>query len=343
VDNNQNSRGDDIVAQQPDAVAPTTNTQLEDSISALPQIAPEPITQNLTEQLHTIDSPDPATISTTPSVVLGSLPTKSPQTDSYSTPMMGSDVTQSPAAGVPQDGRKTLGFLHKHERQTSIIASVVTICLVVLNVAWGLHVLSVRHSTYETWYNNLPQTKAAKNQKLIGSGVENRPNGKLDMSRTINSGVAEGNQSVHAGLDQQINLLDGVSFMVTGVQKNWLPANGVQTYPFQGNYYIKLDMIVGNRSNQNTYFNAIPQEALVNGQSVSIIHFVNIYGQGVFPNNEQDITTLANNLGSITPGEVLKGILILQVPTNSLPNLVFSQDWLSYKGESITLQAEVTL
>jgi hypothetical protein len=89
------------------------------------------------------------------------------------------------------------------------------------------------------------------------SDVVPRSDGTLLVDSTINRTEAAKTQDISAGLNEQINLSDGFSFMVTGVEvvesfQRTLSGKAVTFRPDSGNEFISVAYVVGSRAEDIT-------------------------------------------------------------------------------------------
>lgn len=79
-----------------------------------------------------------------------------------------------------------------------------------------------------------------------GNDVVPRSDGRLDLSRKINSKQSLKAQVIQAEVDEQINLSSGFSFMATGIKEYTSP--NATTKPAAGKRFVVIDTVVGNRA-----------------------------------------------------------------------------------------------
>lgn len=250
----------------------------------------------------------------------------------------------APIMSAPHEYLKTLSILHRHERTVSVLVILATLLLIAGNIAWSVRIYVIRNKAY----NALTWVQAAKAQQAFGPSIQDRSNGTLDMSGHINGSLTTTGQKLKAGLNQQVNFTDGLSFMITGFQKDWHSQEPYTLQPSHGNYYVKLDMVIGNRDNQSQAFYFVNVVAIFNNQTLdNIIYYPS--GAEEFVGSENDLA--GSSLNPLNPGEVRKGAIVIQVPINTLPDVVLPESGDTYTRNSqggtsiqpVTMQAEVTL
>ncbi|MHB1865248.1 MAG: hypothetical protein ACYCPS_03765 [Candidatus Saccharimonadales bacterium] len=224
---------------------------------------------------------------------------------------------------------KTFTKLHQHESPIAISLIVFVILAIVFNVLFALRVQHIRNVGYANYqkqqaeaYAKLPSTIAAKDDANFGPFLENRSNGTLDLKHLVNANYTPENQNISAGLNQQVNLADGESFMVTSVQPGWESVNPNGIKPSTGNYFILLNMVIGNRSTQAQSMTDISKDtAELNGKQLLN---VDIYPfQSDFANSSTVICDSVS-FNQFSPGQQQNCVLVIQVPLNSLPSVVFN-------------------
>ncbi len=215
-----------------------------------------------------------------------------------------------------------MSTLHQHERTSAIIIAAIVLLISVFNVGFSLHVLKARRIAY----SQLPQVVTANNEKKVGSAVETRSNGTLDLKERFNAALTQKNQTIHAGLNQQVNFSNGMSFMFTSMQRNWQPA----TYEYipKGDYYILLHGVLGNRATFMTTLDFASFSAIINGQTYNYVS-TNLLSPAAFsqPTTMLSSSTVDNNVAA---GQQIKGVVVLQVPTGSTPTLLIENSGFSH-------------
>jgi hypothetical protein len=240
---------------------------------------------------------------------------------------------------VPKDGEKTLSWVHRNQKKASLITTVIVILLSGLNVFYTFHIISIRHKNKAAYLaaesllnpKNVAQQAADQVKHDNGPDIENRPDGTLDMSHKISAsfGSTPSNQDIKTtGLNQQINLYNGLSMMITSVQKNPpLPQSIVDELkytPLDSGYgYVRVNMIIGNRNqNYSAYVSLVGLTANVNGAVVKNIVEITGY-DSVNPFGSS--TDLTGDI-HIDSNKTLSGSFFIKVPLNPLPTITYEDD-----------------
>ena len=255
---------------------------------------------------------------------------------------------------VPKDGEKTLSWVHRNQKKASLITTVLVILVSSLNVFYAFHVMSIRHKNkvaYLAAGGSYLDPKAAADQVKNDNGpnIENRPDGTLDMSHKISASYnsTPASQNIKTtGLNQQINLYNGLSMMITSVQKNPpLPQSmqdELQNSPLASGYgYVRVNMIIGNRNQSDAmYVSLYNLSANVDGAKVNNIIVDTSYG------NDHPFGSASDLSGSnqIDSNKTLSGAFYIKVPLSPLPTITYEAE--SVKGsdnKSLSLIGEFKL
>jgi hypothetical protein len=241
---------------------------------------------------------------------------------------------------------RALQALHRFEKPMTIIVVVLVLAFSAANIAFSLHIQSVRHDVRQKVvdearkaYADSPEAKTLAAQKAFGAEIVDRPSGKLDMSQQIDSEYSNRTQSLQAKLNQQINFTNGLSYIITGVQTDWHSSLEYATQPKAGSHFIKLTLSIGNRSNAQVYPDLSQLSANVNGTIV--LHVGHYISNDDLANGETAISDTTSNLD---PKEVRTGETVIEVPNGPLPHLILKNTGYAYgRGGELTEQVEITL
>lgn len=149
-----------------------------------------------------------------------------------------------------------------------------------------------------------------------GADVVPRSDGRLDLSRKINTKQSLKAQTIQAKADEQINLSSGFSFMATGINEYTSP--NPATKPADGKRFVAIDTVAGNRAETGNI-------------SLSYLDFrlrtkAGELIAGHFTTNE----ILNNPLASpseLEPGEQLSGKIVFEVAQSDI-------DWVYEHSET---------
>jgi hypothetical protein len=210
----------------------------------------------------------------------------------------------------------------------SKIKSVVIVAILVAAVAFIAVAVLYNSKTNK---NPVSQLKTA----VTGSSdVESRSDGTLDMSKLIDKQSSIKDQDITAKLNQQVNLSDGTTYMVTAVQRNFVSSSDYLKAD-AGKELIKISLVVGNR-------------ALEGNDYISDSNFQLRNSAGGLQDPEYVATTdMADALkgDEIAPGKQEKGAIVFQVDQDEkVPALVTSDEYTNYTSNAkITVKSEVSL
>lgn len=244
---------------------------------------------------------------------------------------------------------KTFAAMHQHESPISIILIIITIIGVIFNILFSLRVEHIRSIDYTNYkkqqakiYNSLPSTIAQRDRKSFGPFVLNRPSGTLDLSHLVNGSYSVMNQQISANLKQQVNLADGESLMINSVQTNWKPINPNDLSAASGDYFILLNMVIGNRNLTTNELGDFAQaSAIVNNQKLLNIN-VYPFASDFSNSNLEQCSNIAFN--QFNPGQQVNCVMVIQVPINTLPTVEFnSLTTSSVNGASVSMEASIKL
>ena len=229
-------------------------------------------------------------------------------------PIQPQNQVAPPVATSPK-GSRTLGKLHSHEPIAKIATIVLTLGIIGTSIGLSFHIVTVRHAAY----NKLPWIQAKNAQQAFGADVIDRPDDTLDLSQKVSTYLSIKKQTISAKLHQQVNFSNGLSFIITGVQKDWKSPDKYSLPPTAGNYYVKLNMSVGNRGDVAQSLDYSGLTITTNGQVQDKILY---YPFGAELGSQKN---LADDFNNIDQGQQVQGAIIIQVPAGTLPALTFTQ------------------
>lgn len=166
--------------------------------------------------------------------------------------------------------------------------------------------------------------------------VVNRSDDTLDVSSLIDSQATIKNQDIKAGLHQQINLNDGTSYMVTGVQRNFTATTGSFIKAHAGKELIKVSVVVGNRDKQNSIY--------VTGSMFKLKNSAGGLQSPEFIDQQDTPDALVS--GDLAAGKQTKGAIVFEVDANEKNlSLVLENKYEGFGDASkkATLHSEVKL
>lgn len=201
----------------------------------------------------------------------------------------------------------------------------IIIALVVLTIIGGGFLLASK--------GNNPVSDIANS--IGGSGeVVDRSDGTLDLSNLTDTQETIKNQDLKAKLNQQVNLSNGMSYMATGVERNFV-ANSEFLKAADGKELIKIDMVVGNKDKQNSLY--------VYYGFFSIKNSAGGLQKPLYA-DEKDITDPLIS-GELASGKQIKGAIIFEVDKDEQIDFLITED--KYENYStkdqVELKSEVSL
>lgn len=175
--------------------------------------------------------------------------------------------------------------------------------------------------------------------KLSGNtDVIDRSDGTLDLSNLSEFKEEQKSQDLKAKLNQQINLANGVSYMVTGVERDY-QSNSEFLKPAEGKEFLKVNLVVGNKNMKDSIYVSSLDYAVINsagGQQDS--KFV----------IKEDVSDILQG-STLEPGKQIKGSVIFEIDKGeNISKLVANFEYEKITSEDkakerITLKSEVEL
>lgn len=172
-------------------------------------------------------------------------------------------------------------------------------------------------------------------QQQTNSTVVSHNDGKLDLAQLIDPQTAATEpQALDAKLNQQVNLNDGASFMVTKVTRNWTPPNG-SLKAEAGKALVLVSVVVGNRASAADI--TIPADMfMMLGAAGSLLSPLAVTDSAALPD------ALAPQ--ALAPGSQVKGSLVYQVAAGEQISLVVNRQYQNPTTQAVVaMNAQVTL
>ncbi len=168
-----------------------------------------------------------------------------------------------------------------------------------------------------------------------GSDVQDRSDGTLDVSNLIeDKQTSLKNQDIKAKLNQQVNLSDGTSFMITKVERNYV-SDSKYVKADAGKELVKVSVVVGNRLKSGTVY-----------ATSGMFKGTNAAGGSISPEflSKEDVTDAIVGT-SIDPGKQLAGVIIYEVDSGEvLQSIVVTNKYKNYTTEeTIEVKGTVSL
>lgn len=179
-----------------------------------------------------------------------------------------------------------------------------------------------------------PITNAVNSVKGT-SDVEDRSDGTLNLSGTlIDEQDTIKTQDLKAKLNQQVNLSNGDSYMITAIERNFVSSSRYLKAS-SGKELVKVSLVVGSRNKDGNYYaSTFGKLRAANGAEFR--------AKLVSKSEEPE----AMQSGEIAGGQQQKGFVIFEVTKDEKPLVFATED--KYKriggnGEEVTLKSQVTL
>lgn len=163
--------------------------------------------------------------------------------------------------------------------------------------------------------------------------VVDRPDGTLDLQPLIDEQKTITAQNLTAKLNQQVNMSDGMSFMVTKVERDWQSGDKYDK-PKAGNEFVKLTMVVGNRTIDDTISNGFKLKNSAGGEQND--EFIS---EDVLPDQLRILSDIAS-------GKQQTGTMVFEVTKGEQGlSLVYSEKYrpLGSEDESKNIEVRATV
>jgi len=179
-------------------------------------------------------------------------------------------------------------------------------------------------------------TEAIKNVATGNKEVIDRTDGTLDLSKSDDGKEDIVAQDVSAKLNQQVNLSDGLSLMVTKVERNFTGFNSKYVTVKEGNEVVAVTVVVGSRAEEGT---RLRQSALVlSAASDPAI-------KSTFASSLAKVENAFDANSTIKKGEQVSGVILYQVVKGEKVNaFLYSAPYTnSATDENVTLKVKINL
>lgn len=164
--------------------------------------------------------------------------------------------------------------------------------------------------------------------------VFDRPDGTLELQPLIDEQDTITAQDLTGKLNQQINLSNGLSFMVTKVERNWV-STAKYDQPDAGKEFVRVHMVVGNRTQSGSISNRFELQNAAGGRVKD--EFI---AESALPDQLSLFT-------SIDPGNQKTGSMVFQVNKDETPiSLVYNTEYTKIgdsDDKAVALRASVPL
>jgi hypothetical protein len=184
-------------------------------------------------------------------------------------------------------------------------------------------------------YSNMTKSSNVISVTVGGnSDIIDRTDGKLSLTTLIDKQQTIKSQNLKAKINQQVNLSDGISIMVTNVQRNWVSADKYLVAG-TGKELMKVKIAVGNRDKQSTLYIGSSDFKVIN--SAGGLQSPRFVSEGSVP------TVFASQ--DIAPGKQASGELIYEVDKGeNISALVMENQYKDYTSDQqVNVKAEIAL
>ncbi|MDB5166175.1 MAG: hypothetical protein JWM37_247 [Candidatus Saccharibacteria bacterium] len=211
---------------------------------------------------------------------------------------------------------------------TKKIILIVVAMLVVLGIAIAAVLLLTKKGGSSNPVSNAVSSVTGGTKDIVS-----RPDGTLDLSTLIDEQTSIKEQTLKAKPNQQINQVDGLSYMVTGVHRNFT-SNSTYVKAGPGKELVKIDLVVGNRQKSgDQYISSSNFQARNSAGGLQDSEYVTT-------EDESDALDSQN----VAPGKQIKGSIIFEVDPNEEVTLVSINKYKNYTdNKEVTVQSEVAL
>lgn len=216
------------------------------------------------------------------------------------------------------------------KRQFPKLAIIISSAAIVLLIGGGFLAIQLFKSDSSGSSNN-SQNKAVASKEV---DTQARTDGTLDLSNLVDYRQVIKTQNISAGLNQQVNLSDGISYMVTGIDRNATIDNKYYK-PGTGKEFVKVNVVVGNRRNSGSIYLGGSDFKLKNSAGgLQNYKFISeSYAPGVLVSTD------------VESGKQISGFVVFEVDSNeTLASIVTSESYSnSSTGEKVTIDSAVSL
>ena len=274
---------------------------------------PTPTTDPVVENPATPETPAAPTETTTPS--------------SFGTPA--ADTVASTGAPLPGGPKSKKGLIIGLIAGGAVLLAGLVILLVLL--------FGNKNADTDSTATTGDTSEEATNEEVSDTkDVIDRPDGTLDLSDTVEGNSEVANQTVTAELNQQVNLKDGGTFMVTKVERNFTGFNETYFPVEDGEEVVAVTIVAGSRSTAGTGINkaglklSAPSDDAISSS---------------FASSLAKVDGLLDSANNLKQGEQVSGKLLWIVKSGETPlALTYTVNYTSYTtDESAKIFATINL
>lgn len=233
-------------------------------------------------------------------------------------------VPQAPMAPLPPVGGPTAapaGYKHPPSKVMKIVTIAITIIAILVCSYGAVHVFKVRKEKYGFASDADKQRKEQTKKAVENSGpeTEKRTDGKLNLSKLFDAEYAPHDQDIKAGLNEQINIANGFSFMVTGIEGGWQKSGEYEAQAAPGKEFIKVAVVIGNRAEKGTmsfYTSKLELSNSKGGKQTEVYT-----DSDDIPNNGLESSSSIN----LNPGDQRSGWVVYEIDKGETVSLIYEQ------------------
>ena len=181
-----------------------------------------------------------------------------------------------------------------------------------------------------------PVVDAVKDVVTPENEVVDRPDGTLDLSDKVDGNKEVANQDITAKLNQQVNLSDGGSFMVTKVERNFTGFDARYFKVKEGEEAVAVTIVAGSRSTAGTG---------INKNALTLSAPSNDAIKSTFASSLAKVDGLLDSANNLEEGQQVSGKLLWIVKSGETPlALKYSVSYTNYTTAAVvTLKAAINL
>lgn len=203
------------------------------------------------------------------------------------------------------------------------LGTIIFTVIAILVCSYGtLHVFQVRKNKYG-FAADADKARKEQVKKAVENSkpdTEKRTDGKLNLTKLFDTEKSQHDQDIKAELNEQVNIANGFSFMVTSVEGNWKKSGDYETPPAPGKEFIKVGVVIGSRAEKGTMSFYSSKLELLNtkgGKQTEVY-----VDSDDIPNNGLDASSSIN----LNPGDQRSGWIVYEVDKGESPiSLVYEQ------------------
>ncbi len=219
----------------------------------------------------------------------------------------------------------------EEQKPKSLIAKIFGIIMIIIALAASAgciyatqHIKGARQAIkeYSNPYAAKKESDTKKAIKESGPDTQKLNGDKLDLSKLFEASIAEHAQDIKGKVKEQINISDGVSFAVTGIERGW--STGDDYYkPSKNKEYIKVAVTAGYRGKTGSGSVSDSSFKLLNSKGG--LQDNRYLSDKLLPDNE-----LSSGSTTLNPGDAHSGWVVYEIDKGEQVTLVYEKKGYSY-------------